>query len=90
MKVDHPWKGVPTSIPGQYYRGVISEDCIFYQIAEGKIPTAIVYRDGKVMAFPDINTQAPVHILVMPIDDVLSLANLRPRGGACGSYDSGG
>ncbi len=41
-------------------------DCIFCQIASGKIPSDIVYQDEELIAFRDINPQAPVHILVIP------------------------
>ncbi|NOX37718.1 MAG: histidine triad nucleotide-binding protein [Calditrichaeota bacterium] len=41
-------------------------DCIFCQIAEHKLPANIVYEDDDVVAFHDINPQAPVHVLVIP------------------------
>ncbi len=41
-------------------------DCIFCKIAAGEIPSAKVYEDGDVLAFRDINPQAPVHVLVIP------------------------
>jgi histidine triad (HIT) family protein len=40
--------------------------CIFCRIAEGSIPSKMVYQDDQVLAFEDINGQAPVHILVIP------------------------
>ncbi len=40
--------------------------CLFCKIVEKKIPSKIVYEDEKVLAFEDINPQAPVHILVIP------------------------
>ncbi len=40
--------------------------CIFCEIAEKKIPAKIIYEDEFVMAFDDINPQAPLHILVIP------------------------
>lgn len=49
-------------------------DCIFCKIAEGEIPTEFVYNDEKVMAFRDINPQAPVHILVIPKQHYASAA----------------
>ena len=58
----------------------MNQDCVFCQIVEGKIPAIIVYRDDKVVAFPDINPQAPIHILVVPSEHVPSLADLRPGG----------
>lgn len=43
------------------------QDCLFCKIIEGQIPADIVYRDEDVVAFKDINPQAPVHILVIPV-----------------------
>lgn len=42
------------------------ENCLFCKIAEGDIPSSKVYEDEKILAFRDINPQAPVHILVIP------------------------
>lgn len=42
------------------------ENCLFCKIAEGAIPSSKVYEDEKILAFRDINPQAPVHILVIP------------------------
>lgn len=41
-------------------------DCIFCKIANGEIPTNFVYSDENVVAFNDLNPQAPVHVLVIP------------------------
>ncbi len=41
-------------------------DCIFCRIAEKRLPAKIVYEDDSVVAFEDINPQAPVHVLVIP------------------------
>lgn len=41
-------------------------DCIFCKIASGEIPGDIVYQDDHVVAFRDLNPQAPTHILVIP------------------------
>ncbi len=41
-------------------------NCIFCDIIEKKIPAKIIYEDELVIAFEDINPQAPVHILVIP------------------------
>lgn len=54
------------------------EDCIFCKLANGVIPTNMVYEDEYVAAFNDLNPQAPVHILVVPkkhYDNVLSVEN---------------
>jgi histidine triad (HIT) family protein len=57
-------------------------DCIFCKIIDGEIPADIVHRDNEVVAFRDINPQAPVHILIVPvkhIDTVLDLADEEDR-----------
>lgn len=41
-------------------------DCIFCKIAAGEIPAAMVYENEHVIAFDDINAQAPVHALIIP------------------------
>ena len=51
-------------------------DCIFCKIANGEIPSTIVYEDENVTAFKDLNPQAPIHILVVPkkhYDNVLDV-----------------
>ena len=40
--------------------------CIFCELIEKKRPAQIVYEDKRVLAFEDINPQAPVHVLVVP------------------------
>ena len=41
-------------------------DCLFCKIAEKKIPSRTVYEDNDIMAFEDINPQAPLHVLIIP------------------------
>ncbi|MEE9524545.1 MAG: histidine triad nucleotide-binding protein [Thermodesulfovibrionales bacterium] len=41
-------------------------ECIFCKIIDEKIPAKIIYKDDHVIAFEDINPQAPVHVLVIP------------------------
>lgn len=41
-------------------------DCIFCKIVAGEIPSRKVYEDDNMLAFEDINPQAPIHILVIP------------------------
>ena len=40
--------------------------CLFCRIIAGEIPSSKVYEDDEVMAFNDINPQAPLHVLVIP------------------------
>jgi len=48
-------------------------DCIFCQIAGGKLPSDLVYEDDDIVAFRDVNPQAPTHILIIPRKHVESL-----------------
>ncbi|MDI3310592.1 MAG: histidine triad nucleotide-binding protein [Thermoanaerobacterium sp.] len=41
-------------------------DCIFCKIINREIESKIIYEDDYVVAFPDINPQAPVHLLIVP------------------------
>lgn len=50
-------------------------DCLFCKIASGAIPVERVYEDERVVAFPDINPQAPVHVLVIPKQHIPSHAH---------------
>ncbi len=43
------------------------EDCIFCKIIKREIPANIVYENENVIAFEDIEPQAPVHIVIVPI-----------------------
>lgn len=47
-------------------------DCIFCKIANGEIPSNKVYEDDKVVAFYDLEPQAPVHVLVIPKEHIAS------------------
>jgi histidine triad (HIT) family protein len=49
-------------------------DCIFCRIAAGDIPANIVYENKQVVAFRDINPQAPVHVVIIPRKHIASLA----------------
>jgi len=51
-------------------------DCIFCKIAAGLIPSTKVYEDDLVLAFRDINPQAPTHILVIPKVHIPSVAGI--------------
>lgn len=48
-------------------------DCLFCKIRAGEIPAEIVYQDQKVIAFNDINPQAPVHILIIPHEHIATI-----------------
>ena len=48
--------------------------CIFCQIAQDEIASDIVYEDDQLIAFRDLNPQAPVHIIVIPREHISTLA----------------
>lgn len=50
--------------------------CIFCRIANKEIAARIVYEDETVVAFRDVNPQAPVHILVIPRHHIPTLNDL--------------
>ena len=54
-------------------------DCLFCKIAQQKIPATLVYEDDDIVAFRDINPQAPVHILVIPRQHFATLNELQPE-----------
>jgi len=52
--------------------------CLFCQIASAAIPVTRLYEDDLTLAFPDINPQAPIHILIIPKRHIPSLAHTTP------------
>ncbi len=55
-------------------------DCVFCRIINKEAPARIVHEDDLLLAFEDIHPQAPVHILVIPKEHIVSL-DRAPRGG---------
>ncbi len=51
-------------------------DCIFCRIVAGEIPADKVYETGTVVAFRDVNPQAPKHLLVVPKRHIATLNDL--------------
>jgi histidine triad (HIT) family protein len=51
-------------------------DCLFCKIAKKEIPAKIVHEDDQVLAFEDIDPQAPVHLLVVPKKHIPTLNDL--------------
>ncbi len=51
-------------------------DCIFCKIAGHEIPAGVVYEDDDVIAFKDINPQAPIHLLIVPKKHVASIMEI--------------
>lgn len=57
-------------------------DCLFCKIAAGQIPSDVLYEDEQILAFRDIDPQAPVHFLVIPKAHIASAASLQESDGA--------
>ena len=58
------------------------DDCLFCKIRDGQIPATLVFSDDRVLAFRDVNPQAPTHVLVIPRAHVRSLADARAEDAA--------
>ncbi|WP_080840535.1 histidine triad nucleotide-binding protein [Cohnella massiliensis] len=54
-------------------------DCLFCKIVEGTIPSAKVYEDEHVLAFRDIQPQAPVHTLIIPKKHIPTMNDAAPE-----------
>lgn len=52
-------------------------DCIFCQIANHEIDASIVYEDDRIIAFDDIDPQAPVHVLIVPKNHIQTFIDLK-------------
>jgi histidine triad (HIT) family protein len=48
-------------------------NCLFCRITRGEIPAKIAYQDDVVMAFHDIDPQAPIHVLIIPREHIASI-----------------
>ena len=62
------------------------KNCLFCKIVAGTIPSAKVYEDDKILAFKDINPQAPVHVLVIPKKHIASVDDITADNSAVISY----
>ncbi len=51
-------------------------DCLFCKIIHGEIAATIVYEDDNVIAFKDIEPQAPLHIIIVPRKHIATLNEL--------------
>lgn len=50
--------------------------CLFCRIANREIPASIVFEDDHLVAFNDINPQAPTHVLIVPKRHIATLNDL--------------
>jgi histidine triad (HIT) family protein len=52
------------------------EDCLFCKIVHNEIPAELIFEDDRIVAFNDINTQAPIHVLIIPKEHFASLNDI--------------
>ncbi|MFN7965843.1 MAG: histidine triad nucleotide-binding protein [Acidobacteriota bacterium] len=57
-------------------------DCVFCKIVAGTIPATLLYEDEFVVAFSDLNPQAPTHLLVIPRQHIDTLNEIGPEDSA--------
>ena len=55
-----------------------TSDCIFCKIPRGELEAEVVYRDERVYVIRDLRPQAPVHLLIIPVDHLAGLAYVGP------------
>lgn len=53
------------------------DDCIFCRIIKKAVPVSVEYEDDQVLAFHDINPQAPAHLLIIPKKHLAAVQDLR-------------
>jgi len=54
-------------------------DCIFCKIVSKEIPAKIVFEDEKILAFHDINPEAPTHVIVIPKEHIESISEITEK-----------
>ena len=52
--------------------------CLFCRVVNGEAPSKKVYEDESMVAFHDVNPQAPVHVLIVPRTHIATLNDLTP------------
>ena len=57
-------------------------NCLFCRIVAGEIPAKLAYEDDDVLAFHDINPQAPLHVLIIPRKHLAMINDIQPEDAA--------
>ena len=65
--------------PAAVASGTGGNDTIFGRILRGEIPCDAVHADDLCLAFRDVNPQAPVHVLVIPRENLVNLGDAGPQ-----------
>ena len=63
---------------GHLRQGSGAQDCLFCRIIAKDVPAQLVHEDEHVIAFRDINAQAPLHVLIVPRRHIATLNDLAP------------
>lgn len=61
-------------------------DCIFCKIIDGSIPSKKVYEDDKILAFYDLEPQAPVHVLIIPKEHIANVDGINSKNSGVIAY----
>lgn len=61
-------------------------DCVFCKITNGSIPSKKVYEDDKILAFYDLEPQAPVHVLIIPKEHIACTNEITSENSAVVAY----
>ena len=59
-----------------------TRDCLFCRIVKGEIPSQKVFENKELLAFKDINPQAPIHIIIIPKKHIDSLSGTEKKDSA--------
>lgn len=55
------------------------EDCLFCKIINKEIPANIVFENENILAFEDIEPQAPIHLLIIPKKHIATINDIEPQ-----------
>ncbi|SDJ06769.1 histidine triad (HIT) family protein [Frankineae bacterium MT45] len=67
----------------------MTDDCLFCKIVAGQIPATVRFDNDAVVAFEDLNPQAPTHVLVVPKTHVRDIAELGEDPALAGAFVAG-
>jgi len=57
----------------------MNKDCLFCRIVRGEVPSQKVFENKELLAFKDINPQAPIHIIIIPKKHINSLSGVEKK-----------
>ena len=60
----------------KFFKGEIMSDCLFCKMARGDIKPDVVFESDDVLAFRDLNPQAPTHILIIPKQHISTINDI--------------